>query len=175
MLKLHSNKCSAATERPTPPLVEEEAPFSNMYMSKRKNNLGQKSWRDLKPRMTALLKLGVELFYNWQFTTKQFVLAQAPWDSPPDFFFFLQLNTCGRSPYVTSTLTRGWVCLLWIGFNFVKCTYRTYSMLLKILLVHYIQILCQSRLCRDHSYLMYLMLQQQLSHLNSHNLDCLQV
>jgi hypothetical protein len=30
---------------------------------------------------------------------------QAPWDSRPDFF---QLNTCGRSPYVTSSLTSGW-------------------------------------------------------------------
>jgi hypothetical protein len=41
--------------------------------------------------------------------------------------FFLQLNPFGHSPYVTSSLTRRWVCLLWIGFPFVKCTYRTYS------------------------------------------------
>jgi hypothetical protein len=34
---------------------------------------------------------------------------QAPSDSRPDFF---QLNTCGHSPYVTSSLTRGWVCRL---------------------------------------------------------------
>jgi hypothetical protein len=33
----------------------------------------------------------------------------------------------------TSFLNRGWGCFLWIGFVFVKCTYRTYSMLLKIL------------------------------------------
>jgi hypothetical protein len=26
--------------------------------------------------------------------------------------FFFQLNPCGRSPYVTSSLTRKWVCLL---------------------------------------------------------------
>jgi hypothetical protein len=32
----------------------------------------------------------------------------------------LQLNLCGHSPYVTFSLTRGWVCLLWIGFVFVK-------------------------------------------------------
>jgi hypothetical protein len=30
-------------------------------------------------------------------------------------------------------LTRRWVCLLWIGFVIVKCTYRTYWMLFKIL------------------------------------------
>jgi hypothetical protein len=34
----------------------------------------------------------------------------APWDSQPDFFF--QLNTCSHSPYVTSSLMRGWVCRL---------------------------------------------------------------
>jgi hypothetical protein len=33
---------------------------------------------------------------------------QAPWDSRP--VIFSQLNTCGYSPYVTSSLTRGWVC-----------------------------------------------------------------
>jgi hypothetical protein len=35
---------------------------------------------------------------------------QAPWDSRPAFFF--QLNTCFHSPYVTFSLTRGWVCSL---------------------------------------------------------------
>jgi hypothetical protein len=35
---------------------------------------------------------------------------QAPWDPWPVIFF--QLNTCGYSPYVTSSLTRGWVCCL---------------------------------------------------------------
>jgi hypothetical protein len=27
-------------------------------------------------------------------------------------YFFFQMNTCGYSPYVTSSLTRGWVCRL---------------------------------------------------------------
>jgi hypothetical protein len=35
---------------------------------------------------------------------------QAPWDPRPVIFF--QLNTCGYSPYVTSSLTRKWVCRL---------------------------------------------------------------
>jgi hypothetical protein len=34
---------------------------------------------------------------------------QAPWDSRLVIF---QLNTCGYNPYVTSSLTRGWVCHL---------------------------------------------------------------
>jgi hypothetical protein len=32
---------------------------------------------------------------------------QAPWDSRSTFF---QMNPCDYSPYVTSCLTRGWVC-----------------------------------------------------------------
>jgi hypothetical protein len=57
---------------------------------------------------------------------------QAFWDSRPKFSF--QLNTCGNSPYVTSSLTRRWACLLWICLalkhlifysrhrNKIKCT-----------------------------------------------------
>jgi hypothetical protein len=38
---------------------------------------------------------------------------------------FLQLNHFGNSPYVTSSLTGEYVCVLWISFAFVKCTNRT--------------------------------------------------
>jgi hypothetical protein len=48
-------------------------------------------------------------------------------------FFFWQLNPYGHSPCVTSSLTRRLACLLCICLAFVKCTYHTYSMLLKIL------------------------------------------
>jgi hypothetical protein len=40
----------------------------------------------------------------------QFVLA--PSTLRPTTNIFFQLNTCGYSPYVTSSLTRGWVFLL---------------------------------------------------------------
>jgi hypothetical protein len=36
---------------------------------------------------------------------------QTPWDSRYSNFIF-QLNLCGYNPYVTSSLTRGWVCRL---------------------------------------------------------------
>jgi hypothetical protein len=52
-----------------------------------------------------------ELLYDWQFTANQFVLATSPLRLTTSNFFF-QLNTCGYSPYVTSSLTRGWVCRL---------------------------------------------------------------
>jgi hypothetical protein len=57
---------------------------------------------------------------------------QAPWGSLPEDFS-LQLNPCSQGPYVTSSLMRGWVCLLRICLAFVKCTYCTYSILLKFL------------------------------------------
>jgi hypothetical protein len=39
VLKLRCNKHSVSTERPTPPLVEEEAPFLNTYMSRREKEI----------------------------------------------------------------------------------------------------------------------------------------
>jgi hypothetical protein len=46
----------------------------------------------------------------------------------------------------------------------------------KFFLLHYVQVFCQSRLCKaDHVYLTYLMLQRQLSHLNGRKLDHRQV
>jgi hypothetical protein len=56
---------------------------------------------------------------------------QASSDSQPEFSF--ASDTYGHSPYVTSSVTRGWGCLLWIFLAFVKGTYRTCSMLLNIL------------------------------------------
>jgi hypothetical protein len=72
-----------------------------------------------------------ELLYNWLFTSNQFVLAPSRLRLTTRIFF--QLSPCSHNPYVTSSLTKGWVCLLWIDFVFFKCTYRTYNMLLKIL------------------------------------------
>jgi hypothetical protein len=52
------------------------------------------------------------------------------------------------------------------AWSFVKCTYHTYSMLLKILpfVLYTCTILCQYRLCKaDYACLTYLMLQRQIS------------
>jgi hypothetical protein len=69
-----------------------------------------------------------ELLYDWRFSANKLVLAPSPLRITTTDFFLL--NPCSHSPYVTSSLTRGWVCLLWICFAFVKCTYRTYSICL---------------------------------------------
>jgi hypothetical protein len=52
-----------------------------------------------------------ELLYDWRFTASQFVLATSSLRLTTSNSLF-QLNTCGYSPYVASSLTRGWVCCL---------------------------------------------------------------
>jgi hypothetical protein len=52
-----------------------------------------------------------ELLYDWRFTAKQFVLAPSPLRLTARIIFS-QMNTCGHSHYITSSLTRGWVCHL---------------------------------------------------------------
>jgi hypothetical protein len=54
---------------------------------------------------------GSELLYDWRFTANQFVLVPSPLRLTTRIFIF-QLNTCGYSPYVTSSLTRRWLCRL---------------------------------------------------------------
>jgi hypothetical protein len=49
LLKLRCNKRSAYTERPTPPLIEEEAQLLNTYMSRREQN----SWPWISTRPEA--------------------------------------------------------------------------------------------------------------------------
>jgi hypothetical protein len=58
-----------------------------------------------------LSELQSELLYDWRFIANQFVLVTNPLRLTTSNFIF-QLNTCGYSPYVTSSLTREWVCHL---------------------------------------------------------------
>jgi hypothetical protein len=88
--------------------------------------------------------------------------------------FFSQLNPCDISPYATSSLTRGWVCLLWMCLTFrqVYVSHMYSTLLKKSWFSHYTQALCQYRLSgTDHAYLTYLMLQRLPSHLNGRKLD----
>jgi hypothetical protein len=61
--------------------------------------------------LTTLMNSESELLYDWWFTVNQFVLATSPLRLTTSNFIF-QLNTCSYSPYVTSSLMRGWVCRL---------------------------------------------------------------
>jgi hypothetical protein len=60
-----------------------------------------------------------ELLYDRRFTANEFFLATSPLRLTTSNFIF-QLNTYDYSPYVTSSLTTGWVCrlqLLLVGRN----------------------------------------------------------
>jgi hypothetical protein len=57
------------------------------------------------------------------------------------------------------------LCQVYVPHIYVACYW-------KFLLLHYTQILCQSRLCiADHAYITYLMLQRLLRHFNGRKLD----
>jgi hypothetical protein len=61
---------------------------------------------------------------------------------------------------------------LWTGLAFVKHSIAQVACCWKFFLVHYMQVLSQSRLCKAvHVYLTCLMLQWQLSHLNDRKLE----
>jgi hypothetical protein len=78
----------------------------------------------LSSQGSLLIEGKVNLLYDWQFTTNQFVLASSCLRLTTRDFFF-QLNPCSPSPYVTSSLTRRRGCLL--------CRCLPHSMLWKIL------------------------------------------
>jgi hypothetical protein len=60
-----------------------------------------------------------ELLYDWWFTANQFVLATSLLRLTTRIFIF-QLNTCGYSPYATSSLMKGWVCRLQLLLGLVS-------------------------------------------------------
>jgi hypothetical protein len=59
-----------------------------------------------------------EILFDWRFTANQFVLATSPLRLTTSIFFLL--NTCMYSPYVTTSLTRGWVCRLQLLLGFAS-------------------------------------------------------
>jgi hypothetical protein len=68
----------------------------------------------IRPRLQSQSS---KLLYDWRFTANQFVLASSPLRLTTRDVFS-QRNPCDISPYITSSLTRRWVCLLWICLAF---------------------------------------------------------
>jgi hypothetical protein len=61
----------------------------------------------------CLLLAESELLYDWWFTTSLSVcLSSKPLKRLTTINFIFQLNTCGCGPYVTSSVTKGWVCCI---------------------------------------------------------------
>jgi hypothetical protein len=73
-------------------------------------------WRYSNPRPHSKSEAKSKLLYDWRFTTYQFVLASSP--LRPMIMDFFQLNSCDNCPYVTASLTRRWIYLLWICLAF---------------------------------------------------------
>jgi hypothetical protein len=70
------------------------------------------SWSNWLPTAElAYVSTESGLLYDWRFTANQFVLASSPLRLTTSNIIF-QLNTCGYSPYVTFSLSRGCVCRL---------------------------------------------------------------
>jgi hypothetical protein len=66
-----------------------------------------------------------KLLYDCRFTANRFVMASNP--LRPKTRDFFRLNPLGNGPYVTSSLTIRWVCLLWVclwsslHFAYITC------------------------------------------------------
>jgi hypothetical protein len=65
--------------------------------------------KSLTSRALYRLKSESELLYDWPFTVNQFAFMTSPLRVTTGIF---RLNICFHSPYVTSSLTRRWVCRL---------------------------------------------------------------
>jgi hypothetical protein len=61
-------------------------------------------------RLFVFSKSKSELLCDWRFTVNQFVLTSPLRLTTSNFIF--KLDPSGYSPYVTSSMTRGWVCRL---------------------------------------------------------------
>jgi hypothetical protein len=59
-----------------------------------------------------------KLLYYWRFFRLSVRLGVKPHETHDQRSFFFQLSPFCNSPYVTSSLTRRWVCLLWICLAF---------------------------------------------------------
>jgi hypothetical protein len=92
--------------------------FTNHFMTR--YDFSSPSFR-LPPQETPLILIPASVQFRVQSSEfrvtlrladyRQSVLATSPW-RPTTRLFIFQLNTCGYSPYVTSSLTRGSVCRL---------------------------------------------------------------
>jgi hypothetical protein len=76
---------------------------------------------------TRLTQSKLKLLYDWWSTANQFVLTSSP--LRPTTRDFCRLNPCGNSPLWREDRFVSYE----YAWPFIKCTYRTYSMLLKIL------------------------------------------
>jgi hypothetical protein len=74
---------------------------------------------DLQVLLEKSLHLKSELLYDWRFTADQFVLALSPL-RPTTSTFFSSTEHLRYIRYVTSSVTRGWICRLQLLLGFAS-------------------------------------------------------
>jgi hypothetical protein len=79
----------------------------------------------LRKTPSILYIIQSELLHDWRFTAIQFVLATSPLRLTTSIF--TQLKICGYSRYVTSCLTRAWVCRLQLLLGLASAVIRPKS------------------------------------------------
>jgi hypothetical protein len=134
--------------------------------------MDRRAWRLLEPSgcwlPTELSKS--KLLYDWRFTANQFVLASRSLRPMPTAYFFNWTLAVISLCNILSDEKIGLSLMNMLGFlsnvriAHIACYW-------KFFLLHYIQVLCQSWLCKvAHACLTYLMPQRQLRHLNGRKL-----
>jgi hypothetical protein len=96
-------------------------------------------WPALKVKVKVTLRLAVYC--------QSVRLGDKPLETHDQRFFF-QPNFCCNGPYVTSFLTKGWIYFSWIGVAFCQVFIALTARYWKFFLIHYIKVLCRSRLCK---------------------------
>jgi hypothetical protein len=72
------------------------------------------------PQSRLKVKVKVKVTLRLAVYRQSVCLGVKPLETHDQRFFFLQLNPCDISPYVTSSLMRRWVCLLWMCLAFCQ-------------------------------------------------------
>jgi hypothetical protein len=137
------------------------------------HSLGALSWARIPsfslPDRDNIQKSESVLFYDWRFAANQFTLASSPLRLPTRFFFHVQLNPILSDEKVGLSLTNMLGPLSNIHTAHIGCYW-------KFFLLHYVQVLCQSRLCKaDHASLHSLCYNGSLVTWNGRKLDHRQV
>jgi hypothetical protein len=71
------------------------------------------SWCHQPTERTVLIKVTVRVTLRQAVYRQSARLGVKPFETHDQRSLLFQLSPCGNSPYVTSSLTRIWICLLW--------------------------------------------------------------
>jgi hypothetical protein len=136
--------------------------------------IGKSHWRHVstveKWSIKSELKSNSKFLYDWRLPPISSSWPQATWDPRPEIYLIEPL----RSYSLCNNLSDEKMSLSLMNLlGLLSSVSIVYGICYwKFFLLHYTQVLCQSRHCKvGHAYLTYLTLQRQLSHLNGSKLE----